>query len=201
VSGTLFHRTRFDKIERLRIPYQTSVTLDSMANVGNDYSTGAEVATSFQLKKWWNIDVNGSLFHYKIKNDFKLEGDDEQSLNWQLSLNNNFDIGKSTRVRLEGYYVGPSVTTQGRVNEFFYFNLSLRQQLLNKKMTATLNFRDVFSTSEYVSTQRGTDLYSHTTIQPHWPLVMLSLSYTFNNFKSKGGSEKADHDLFEGTNR
>ncbi|MDR0815437.1 MAG: TonB-dependent receptor, partial [Bacteroidales bacterium] len=198
VSGTLFHRTRFDKIERLRIPYETGVVLDSMANVGNDYSTGAEVATSFQLKKWWSLDVNGSLFDYRVKNDLKINGEDRQSLNWQVSLNNNFDIGKSTRVRLEGYYVGPSVSTQGRVNEFFYFNFSLRQQLLDKKMTATLNFRDILSTSEYVRK----DMYSRTSIQPHYPSVMLSLSYVFNNFKAKnGGNEKADHDMFEGSNR
>jgi outer membrane receptor protein involved in Fe transport len=35
-TATIFHRRRTDKIERLRVPYHTGVTLDSMANVGND---------------------------------------------------------------------------------------------------------------------------------------------------------------------
>jgi len=30
LSASLFHRTRKDKIERLRVPYQAGVTLDSM---------------------------------------------------------------------------------------------------------------------------------------------------------------------------
>ena len=42
VSATVFHRSRKDKIERLRVPYEAGVTLDAMANVGHDYSTGLE---------------------------------------------------------------------------------------------------------------------------------------------------------------
>ncbi|MDR0712955.1 MAG: TonB-dependent receptor [Bacteroidales bacterium] len=200
-SGTLFHRKRKDKIERVRVPYHTGVTLDSMANVGNDYSSGAESAASFQINKWWSMDINGSLFYYRIENEYKINDEDEESLNWQLAVNQNVDIGKNTRLRFEGYYLGPSVSTQGRVNDFFYFNFSVRQQFFNKKMTATLNFRDVFSTAQYVGSQRTRNLYSNTTIHPAWPSVRLSIAYAFNNFKSKTDEEKASHDLFEGTNR
>jgi outer membrane receptor protein involved in Fe transport len=199
-SATLFHRRRTDKIERLRIPYHTGVTLDSMANVGNDYSTGAELATNIQAAKWWNMDVSGSLFYYLIANEYKVD-EDEKSLNWQFAFNNNFDLAKNTRMRFESYFVGPSVSTQGRVNEFFYFNFSVRQQLFNRALSATLNIRDVFSTAKYVDTKNGTNLDSKTVIYPASPLFTLSLSYTFNNFKSQKKEEKATHDLFEGTNR
>jgi len=197
----LFHRMRKDKIERIRVPYFTGVTLDSMANVGNDYSSGAELSSIIQFKRWWNMDANGSLYNYKVKNEYKLPGQDGESLNWQLSVNNNFDIGKYMRIRFEGYYVGPSVSTQGRVNDFFYFNLTLRQQFLNRQLAAVLSFRDIFATAKYISSQTTMNMESYTKIYPKSPLVTLSLSYTFNNFKSKSGDEKASHDLFEGTNR
>ncbi|MDR1339847.1 MAG: TonB-dependent receptor family protein, partial [Prevotellaceae bacterium] len=94
-SASLFHRRRTDKIERLRVPYHTGVTLDSMSNVGNDYSTGAELTTGLQVSKWWNMDISGSLFHYIIANEYKVD-DDEESLNWQFAFNNNFDAAKNT---------------------------------------------------------------------------------------------------------
>ncbi|MDR0421480.1 MAG: TonB-dependent receptor family protein [Proteiniphilum sp.] len=199
-SATLFHRRRTDKIERLRVPYHTGVTLDSMANVGNDYATGAELAANFRLSRWWNTEVSGSLFHYLIANEYKVDGD-EKSLNWQLAFNNNFDVAKNTRMRLESYFVGPTVSTQGRVNEFFYVNFSMRQQFLDRRLSATLNVRDVFSTARYVETKNGLNLNSKTTIYPASPLLTLSLSYTFNNFNSQKREEKVTHDLFEGTNR
>jgi outer membrane receptor protein involved in Fe transport len=198
--ATLFHRRRTDKIERVRVPYHTGVTLDSISNVGDDYATGAEIATNLQVSKWWNMDISGSMFYYIIANEYKID-DDEESLNWQFAFNNNFDIAKNTRMRLESYFVGPSVSTQGRIDEFFYFNFSVRQQLLSRRLTATLNIRDVLSTAKYVDTKNGMNLDSKTTIYPASPLITVSLSYTFNNFKSQKKEEKATHDLFEGTNR
>ena len=198
-STALFHRARKDKIERLRVPYHTTVTLDSMANVGNDYSTGIELATTLRLKRWWNLDANTSYYYYRIKNEFKVD-DDEESWNWQLAVNNNFDVAKNTRIRLEGYYVGPMVSTQGRVDGYFYLNLTARQQL-SRKLTASLVVRDLLSSAQYIQNRSGVGLEALSKIYPQSPLFTLTLSYTFNNFKSQGKTETPNHDLFEGTNR
>jgi outer membrane receptor protein involved in Fe transport len=200
-SGALFYRARKDKIERVRVPFQTGVTLDSMANVGNDYASGAETAVMLQLKKWWDIDINGSLFYYKVKNEYKIDGKNAESWNWQLAVNNNFDFGKNTRFRFEAYYVGPSVSTQGRVEDFFYINMTVRQQLFNRRLVASLSARDLLATAKYNSMQSNIHVESLTTIYPQSPVFTLTLAYTFNNFKSQKKEEKASHDLFEGTNR
>ena len=200
VSATVFHRSRKDKIERLRVPYQAGVTLDSMANVGHDYSTGLELSGQVQLTRWWNMNLNGSLYHYKVKNQYKQDGTNEKSTNYDIIWNNAFDLGKSTRIQLDGNFVGPSVTTQGRTDAFWYVNLALRQQLMNRKLSATLAFRYVFNSARYVSKITTSDLQSITRIRPNYPLITLTLSYTFNNFKAKTTQRKEDHDLFEGTN-
>lgn len=198
VSAALFHRARKDKIERLRVPYHTTVTLDSMANVGNDYSTGIDLATTLQLRKWWQLDANTSFYYYRIKNEFKID-DDEESWNWQLAVNNNFDVAKDTRMRLEAYYIGPMVSTQGRVDGYFYLNFTVRQQLFKRRLTASLIARDILSTAEYIQKRTGIGLESYSKIYPRSPLLTLTLSYTFNNFKSQRKTEKDD--FFEGTNR
>ena len=200
-TGTLFYRARKDKIERVRIPYHTGVTLDSMANVGNDYASGAEISTTLQLKKWWSFDANGSLYYYKVKNEYKIDGKDAESWNWQLAVNNNFDVGKNTRARLEAYYVGPSVSTQGRVEDFFYMNLTVRQQLFNRRLVASLMVRDMLASAKYNSTQSNIQVQSITKIIPQSPVFTLTLAYTFNNFRPQQREERVSHDLFEGTNR
>ena len=201
LAVSLFHRMRKDKIERVRVPYHTGVTLDSIANVGNDYSTGAELSGTIQFRRWWNMDANGSLYYYRIKNEYKITGKDEESLNWQLAVNNNFDVGKTTRMRLEGYYVGPSVSTQGRVNDFFYLNLTVRQQLFNRRLTAGLSIRDFLSTAKYISSQTTAGMESYTKIYPRSPLVTLTLSFNMNNFNSRSSEDRSSHDGFEGSNR
>ncbi|WP_080904213.1 outer membrane beta-barrel family protein [Parabacteroides sp. Marseille-P3160] len=200
VTATVFHRSRKDKIERLRIPYQAGVTLDSMANVGHDYSTGLELSGQVQLARWWNANLNGNLYHYKVKNQYKATGENEKSTNYDLMLNNSFDLFKYTRVQLDANFVGPSVTTQGRTDAFWYANFAVRQQLLKRKLSATLSLRDAFNSARYVSKIITSDLQSITRIRPDYPLITLTLNYTFNNFNIKGSQAKEDHDLFEGTN-
>lgn len=200
VSASVFHRARKDKIERLRVPYQEAITLDSMANVGNDYSTGLELAANLQINKYWNLDANTSYYFYQIKNQFKVD-DDEESWNWQLALNNNVDVSKNTRIRLEAYYVGPMVSTQGRVDGFFYLNFAARQYLPKRKLTASLVVTDILSSAKYINTRSGVGMETLSKIYPHSPLFTLSLTYTFNNFKQQRKTETPNHDMFEGTNR
>jgi outer membrane receptor protein involved in Fe transport len=201
ISSTAFYRARKDKIERLRVPYEAGVTLDSMANVGSDYSIGMEMSLQMKATKWWNVNLNGSYYHYKVKNKLKTTGgEDETSNNYEITLNNSLDVGKNTRIQLDGNFIGPSVTTQGKTSSFWYMNLAIRQQLLNRKLATTLSFRDVFNSARYTSNINTSNLKSVTHIRPSYPLITLTLSYTFNNFRAKSTQAKTDHDLFEGTN-
>lgn len=199
-TSSVFHRNRKDKIERIRVPYTAGVTLDSMANVGHDYSTGIELSGSASISRWWNINANSNIYLYKVKNEFRLDGISETSTNYDIYLNNTFDAGKSTRLQVDGNFVGPSVTTQGRTDSYWYINLGIRQQLVKHKLTGTLSFRDVFNTARYVSNITSSNLSSATRIRPNYPLINLTLSYTFNQYKQQNGSSRDSHDLFEGTN-
>jgi outer membrane receptor protein involved in Fe transport len=203
LSATAFHRSRADKIERLRIPYESAiragVTLDSMANVGNDYSSGLELNGQIQASRRWNIGLNGSFYHYRIVNKLSRDARDESSANYDLTLNNAFDAGRLTRIQLDGNFVGPSVTTQGRTDAFWYVNLAVRQQLFMRRLSATISVRDVFHSARYVSNISTADLQSITKIRPAYPQITLTMSYTFNNF-SRSQQTREDRDLFEGTN-
>ncbi len=200
-SSTLFYRNRKDKIERLRVPYEAGVTLDSMANVGHDYSVGLELSSQIEATRWWNINLNGSYYRYKVDNELtSLGGKNEKSNNYEIALNNIFSVGNDTRIQVDGNFVGPSVTTQGKTDSFWYMNFAVRQQLLQRRLTATLSYSDVFNSARYTSNINTSSLQSITHIRPDYPLITLSLSYTFNNFKTKNTQDKNNHDLFEGTN-
>lgn len=199
VSATLFHRSRKDKIERLRVPYTEGVTLDSMANVGRDYSTGLELSVSLHPVRWWNTTVNGNVYHYLVKNELSAGGKKESSTNYDILWNNLFTLGKFTRLQLDGSFVGPSVTTQGRTDSYWYANVAVRHQLFDRRLTATLAFKDIFRSAYYVNDIQTSDLRLLTKIRPRYPQILLTISYTFNSFKSKASQEKEDrNELFEG---
>ena len=100
---------------------------------------------------------------------------------------------------MDGSFVGPSVTTQGRTDAYWYANVAVRQQLCNRKLTATLAFRDIFRSAKYISDIQTADLRSLTRIKPKYPQITLTLSWTFNSFKAKSTQAKEDRsEMFEG---
>ena len=195
----LFHRSRTDKIERLRVPYEAGITLDSMANVGNDYSTGIEFGFNFKPMKAWSLVFNGNTYHYNVKNKLDLAGRNESSINYGFALNNNIQIAKYTMLQFDGTFVGPTVRTQGMEEGFFYTDFGVRQQFLKGRLTAGLSFRNFINSAKYRSNIDTDRLVSHTKINPKFPLLTLNVGYTFNNFKQKSKGREG-HDFFEGTN-
>jgi hypothetical protein len=93
------------------------------------------------------------------------------------------------------------------VDGYFYFNLALRQQFFDRKLTCGITAQDLFSTAKYINrrlyetTNASASQYldSYSRIYPRSPLLTLTLSYTFNNFRR--ADKAVDVDLFEGTNR
>lgn len=198
LSATLFHRARRDKMERIRVAYEAGVTLDSLANVGRDYSSGLELNAQWPVRPWWTTTLNGSGYYYRFLATTPI-GRDADSYNYEVMWNNSFTISPTTRLQFDANVVGPSVTSQGRDDAYYYFNLSARQQLLKRKLTVSLVCRDLFNTARYNSTRTTATLSSVTRIKPVYPSITLSLTYTFNNFKLHEAKSEADHDLFEGT--
>jgi hypothetical protein len=199
LQAGLFYRARTDKIERLRVPYRAGVTLDSMANVGNDHSLGVELSAQLTLNRWWNMNLSGTVYYYHVINHIESGGREATSTNYDFTINNQFRIRRNTRIQLDGYFVGPTVTTQGRNESFWFANLAVRQQF-TPNFQSTLSFRNIFNSARHKSTISTPDLTSITVIHPVYPVIQLSVSYTFNNFRRSDQQARDARDLFEGTN-
>ena len=65
----------------------------------------------------------------------------------------------------------------------FYSNISYRQDLMKKKLTATLSIRDLFGTAKYQGTSTGPNFTSSYKFQREPRIFMLTLSYKINNYK------------------
>ena len=199
LQAGLFYRARTDKVERLRVPYRAGVTLDSMANVGNDHSLGVELSAQLTLNRWWNMNLNGTVYYYRVINHIESGGREATSTNYDFTMNNLFRIRRNTRIQLDGHFVGPTVTTQGRNESFWFANLAVRQQF-TPNFQSTLSFRNIFNSARHKSTIATPDLTSITIIHPVHPVIQLSVNYTFNNFRRNEQQTREARDLFEGTN-
>ena len=157
-------------------------------NLNNDYSLGSEIMGNLNIKDWLIFNGSFSLYRYRIEGEVLGESIDRKSTNYTGRLNTTVKLSPNSRIQMTGYYRGPSVSAQGDRSDFFFSNLSYRQDLLKKKLTATLSLRDVFGTMKFERTSSGVDFSDRFKRKRESQVVTLTLSYKLNNFKLDRGS-------------
>jgi len=182
-----YYRNTVDKIERVRSvhPDYDDVFLHSYANVGEDHSLGSEVMLNLNLYQWWNMNLSGNLYNYRVTGNLNGEDFDRESFNWTARFNNTFKLDKKTKVQINYSYNSPSVSSQGTRKGYYRTSASIRRDFMDNKFTAILQARDIFDTAEWEYESEGTDFYMQRHFDRNAPIFSLTLRYNINRYKSK----------------
>ncbi|MBE0432227.1 TonB-dependent receptor [candidate division WOR-3 bacterium] len=180
-----YYRMTENKIERIRSVYDVNVLLHSVDNVGTDYAYGAEVMVDWDLFKWLNLNLTGDVYNYRIEGELYGEPFSRESFNWNARANGTVKLTGSTRFQMTGIYVSPSVSAQGRREGFIITNAAIRQDLWNRKLSATLQVRDIFGTAKHEFLSEGADFRSYTEFTRQSPVVSFTLTLNLNRFRQE----------------
>jgi outer membrane cobalamin receptor len=178
-----YYRLTHNSIQRVQSVYDQDVILQTVENVGKEYTLGAELMLNINEIKWWAITLMGDLYDYRVKGTIYDEPFSRQSFNWSFRYNNTFKLTKSTRLQLTGRYRSPTVTAQGRRQGSFMTDAALRRDFMNRKLSANLQIRDFLGTGEFEFESEGPDFYSYRKFTRESHVVTLTVSYNFNNYK------------------
>ncbi len=203
LSAEIYSREATNLIERIQTVYGENIILHSFDNVGNSLSLGSEVTLRMLPAKWWDFNLMGNLYHYEIHDQPEIYTQGLESTNWSMRFNNNFTINKMIKLQMNAMYNSPSVTAQGEREAMFFLNAGARLTLIENKLNATINVRDILDTGDHENISEGTDFYRYQFSDRVAPVVSASLKYTFNNYRSRdrngngmNGGESAEGDDF-----
>lgn len=184
-SNEFYYRVSHHKMDRVQSVYSENVNLITFDNVGTDYSLGTELMTIFSPLSFWDVNLMGNIYNYKIEGAINNEAFAHESFNWNARYNNVFKITKTLQFQFNLMYNSPSTSSQGRMKEFFTSDLSVKKDFLDRLLSLTLQVRDVFGTAKREFTSTGPDFYNYTYFNRESPVVMLNLKLNFNNFKQE----------------
>jgi len=192
LSLELYSRQTENLIERVQSVYGENVILNTWDNVGNSLSLGSEISFRYLATKWWDFNLMGNVYHYEINDQPSTLNQNISSDNWSLRFNNNFTLSKKVRLQLNAMYNSPSVSAQGERDAMFYVTAGARLTLIENKLSATINVRDLLDTGDHSSTSEGLNFYRSQTWDGVAPIVSASIKYNFNSYKSKDRSQNGD---------
>ena len=136
------------------------------------------------------VNASVSSFHYRISGEINGETFDRESNNWSGRMNTTIKFSGESRMQIQGFYRGRSVSVQGESKASFYSNIAYKQDFFKKKLTATISVQDPLGTGQFERESTGADFKSSFRFAREPRVVMLTLSYKINNFKSddRGGN-------------
>ena len=173
--------------------FSENVNFTTFDNVGTEYSTGTELMTIFDPFEFWNVNLIGNLFQYKIEGAINNESFSRKSFNWNARFNNVFKFSKTLQLQFNVRYNSPSVSSQGRWEGFFNTDVAVKKDLFDRMISLTLQIRDIFATAKREFTSEGPDFYNYRNFNRESPVVMLNLRLNLNHFKQKQERGQGDN--------
>ncbi len=192
-----YYRLTENKMTRVQELNDEGVMEMTMANINNDRSLGVELNANIKVNDWFTINPVATVYDYRLnqKND---DGEDEtrSSTNWMGSIELAANLKTGTKIRLNGNYDSPTVTTDGERKGTYYMGFSARQDFLDKNLSLTLNIRDVLDSRHMKDTSEDVNYYLTSENWRKAPIFSLTLSYKWNNYtRKRSGAESFDGDF------
>ena len=182
--ASIYARRRTGVVDYVRRAYDAGVTLDSIINTGNGWRKGLELQVTTKPTKWWQLTANGDLSLHNFRATY--EGcTSTHNTTGTLGCINNFRVAKNTALQFDGHFVSGHHLTQGWEKAYVYFDLAVRQSLLQGKLQLGLVAHDIFHTARYHSLRTSSLLSSETWVRPTYPNIVFSVSYHFRQPSSK----------------
>lgn len=178
-----FHRITRNKIDGYET-FEDGIFYLRSGNFNKDYSTGLELTGNINFTDWLLVNATASLYQYRITGEIFGNEVDRESTNWNGRVNTTLKFSDNSRMQVNGFFRGPSVSAQGETKSMFYSNVSYRHEFFNKKLSATLSVRDPLGTGKFERITQGPDFTSWMQWKREPRVFMLTLSYRINNFNS-----------------
>ena len=102
-----------------------------------------------------------------------------------MRLNNTLQLWAGAQMQINLRYNSESVSAQGRSEGYFVSDLALRQDLLDRRLSATIDYSDVFHSAERESIAFGQDFYTRYSSLRDAPVINLTLRWHFNDAPRK----------------
>ena len=168
-----------------------NVVLDRIySNIGTGQSLGLELGAEIKPTNKWNNFIGFNIYNFKI--DGVYNGVDINSRETQYSINANstYNFSNTSTLQFTLNYLSERQTAQGKDSRFYSPNLSFKKSFLNNQLTATLQWQNIdmglLNTNEQrITTSSTGEFFTTTNYVYEVDIVMLNLSYSFNNTKNK----------------
>jgi len=198
LSASAYYHNTNNVIEGVRY-VNNNIMENSYLNIAKSQNTGLELIAKNRLFKILSLTSTLNVYYSKLdsatySNPYisnvvtSIPG--QSSFSWSGNVLANFMLSKTLSGQITGEYESAQLIAQGKENAKYSLDLGIRQTFMDRKLSVSLNVRDLLNSDRDNSTTSGSGFTQNTSSYFHGRMVGLTLSYNFGNMKAKPGDMK-----------
>lgn len=195
VNAQLYYRNTDNAfaVKRYVADSENLIVHHKQTNASRTEAMGLELSANLNLYKWCQLNLGGNIYNYDIEGEVGGVAVDNSNATWDSHFSTRFTLNKDTRIQFNGYYSAKSVDLSGKRDDFIVLNLSASKEL--GPLTVSLNANDFIGSMKFnYFTDTSFEKTSYM-VDPQSPVIMLNLSYKFNNYRYKNRNAGGNDDF------
>jgi outer membrane receptor protein involved in Fe transport len=198
LSASLYYHGTDNVIEGVRY-VNNNIMENTFLNIAKSQNTGLELISKNRLFKILSLTSTLNVYYSKLdsatySNPYisnvitSIPG--QSSFSWSGNILANFMLSKTFSGQITGEYESAQLIAQGKENAKYSLDLGVRQTFMDRKLSVSLNVRDLLNSDRDNSTTSGSGFRQNSSSYFHGRMVGVTLSYNFGNMKPKPGEMK-----------
>jgi len=144
-------------------------------NTANLY--GVEFINTTEFTDWWNLNASYSIFESRIDGTNLDESFTNRGLSWYAKVTTDISLPLDINLQFTGNYTAPEIEAQGRDLARYYVDASLQRYFLNKQLTVSASFRDIFDTRNFRGENFGSNFEQTFERNRETQIILITASY------------------------
>jgi len=191
ITPSIYFRQTNDKISRVRLQYDSLITLNTQQNFASSKSYGFELTANANPFK--SLMVNATIGYSKTENDAtNLTGQTNTAYSWNGRMFSTLSLPDDFGLQFTYMYSGKNISAQGEIDPFSTADISLKKDFMDKKLSLNLRVSDIFNSQKFHGTISDINFYDEFERRRDSRTVFLSLTYKFGTESKMDRRKKRD---------
>lgn len=198
LSASAYYHSTDNVIENVRFLHN-SVMESTFMNIAKSQNTGLELIAKNRLFRILNLTSSLNLYYSKLdsaiyknpyNNSIQTIIPGQSDFSWSANVLANFMLTKTFSGQITAEYESSQLIAQGKENAKYTVDLGVRKTFLDRKLSLSMNVRDLLNSDKNKSTTSGSGFYQNSSSYFHGRMFGVTLSYNFGNMKAKQSEMK-----------
>jgi len=183
-TGSLYYRQVNDVINWVYTAIDSSISVNTLANISKSDSYGIELIFGGSITKWLSLNGNIGYSKTSVSGDIGQGVLESSGESWSGKLISSLSIGKLFDFQISYQYIGKIIQAQSTTGQLQMLDVAVKKDFFNKLASFTFRISDPFNSLQYSVTTNSLNYHLNSNKRRDTRIAYLTLAINIASEKT-----------------